>query len=116
VTVFPNPFHGDAVWDGSREREKYIWFANLPERALIRIYSLAGDLIDEIDFDGNTYDAGNIAAIRSTSGERLAFSGGMCAWDLISRADQPVASGLYLYAVSDRGTGEVSVGKFMVIR
>jgi len=116
VLVFPNPYHGDAVWDGAREREAYLWFANLPERALIRIYSLSGDLIDEIDFNGETYDAGNISAIRSTAGESLSFSGGMCAWDLISRNDQPVASGLYLFTVSDRGTGEAFVGKFMVIR
>ncbi len=116
VTVFPNPYHGDAVWDGARERERYLWFANLPERALIRIYSLSGDLVEEIDFDGNTYAAGNISGIRSTSGEGLSFSGGMCAWDLISRSDQPVASGLYMFTVSDRSSGEVSVGKFMVIR
>jgi len=116
VTVFPNPYHGDAVWNGSLERDTYLWFANLPERALIRIYSLSGDLIDEIEFDGETYDAGNLTGIENRTGENLAFSGGMCAWDLISRNDQPIASGLYLFTVSDRKTGEVFVGKFMVVR
>jgi len=116
VRVFPNPYHGDAVWDGSRQRESLLWFANLPERATIRIFSLSGDLVDEMDFDGSTYIGENAMALRPGEGQQQVLSGGMCAWDLISRNDQPVASGLYLFAVTDEGTGENFVGKFMVIR
>lgn len=116
VTVFPNPYRGEAIWDGSRERERVLWFANLPPRAKIRIYSLSGDLVDEIHFDGDAYVGENVLAFRPGEGERQVFSGSMCAWDLISRSDQPVASGLYLFTVTDETSGEVSVGKFMVVR
>jgi len=115
VTVFPNPYHGDAVWDGSLERERVIWFANLPPRATIRIFTLSGDLVDTIHFDADTYDGSGIAELKPRSGERRAFSGSIYAWDLISRNDQPVASGLYLFTVTDASTGETFVGKFMVI-
>ncbi|MCK4546458.1 MAG: hypothetical protein KAW17_03360 [Candidatus Eisenbacteria sp.] len=116
VTVFPNPYHGDAVWDGARERERVLWFANLPERATIRIFSLSGDLVDRIDFDGASYTGGNVMALQPGVGERQVLSGAMCAWDLISSSDQPVASGLYMFTVTDDATGENFVGKFMVIR
>ena len=116
VTVFPNPYRGSAVWDGSRDREKYIWFANLPQHATIRVFTLAGDLVKTIHFDGASYDAGDIQGL-STSGERsLAMSGGMCAWDLITEKDQGAATGLYLYSVENRDTGDQQVGKFMIIR
>jgi hypothetical protein len=116
VTVFPNPYHGDAVWDGARERERLLWFANLPDRATIRIYTLGGDLVQSVEFDGASYSGEDITALRAGEGERQAFSGTMYGWDLISRNDQPVASGLYLYTVTDRASAETSVGKFMVIR
>ena len=36
VSVVPNPYRGQAIWDGDRDREKYVWFINLPMRATIR--------------------------------------------------------------------------------
>jgi len=49
VTVFPNPYRGSAVWDADRATGRYLWFAGLPARALIKIFSLAGDRVAEID-------------------------------------------------------------------
>jgi len=63
VTVFPNPYRGDAAWDGSLRRDRYLWFANLPARCVIRIYTLAGDLVDTIDFDQTTYQPIDIRGI-----------------------------------------------------
>jgi len=40
----------------------------------------------------------------------------MAAWDLVSRKDQGVASGLYLYAVEEPGGGNRQVGKFLIVK
>jgi hypothetical protein len=122
VTVFPNPYRGDAVWDGSLRRDRYLWFANLPPRCTIRIYTLAGDLVDTIDFDQATYQPTDIRGIydptdpRNPERDLPVLSGGMAAWDLVSRKDQGVASGLYLFAVEDRDGGDRQVGKFLIVK
>ena len=116
VQVFPNPYRGEAVWDGTRDREKYIWFANLPRRATIRIFTLAGDLVKTLEFDADTYTAGDVQGLKTGDERLVAMPGGMCAWDLISNRDQAVATGLYVFSVENRDTGRNQVGKFMVIR
>jgi hypothetical protein len=116
VTVVPNPYRGAAVWDGARDREKYVWFVNLPQRATIRIYTLAGDLVKTINFDGRTYDGADVQGLRTAAERTIAISGGICAWDLISDQDQAVATGLYMYSVENMKTGSNQVGKLMVIR
>ena len=116
VVVYPNPYRGQAAWDGSLSREKLIWFRHLPERCVVRIFTLAGDLVDEISFDGATYAAeGNFLLNPSNDGSPV-LSGGQAAWDLLSKEDQPVASGLYFFAVEDLATGEFSTGKFLILK
>ncbi len=116
VLVFPNPYKGAAIWDGSRDREKYIWFANLPPRATIRIFTLAGDLVRTLEFDGATYDARDIQGLDTSAEKIVAMPGGICAWDLITEEDQAAATGLYIFSVLNADTGEQQVGKFLVIR
>jgi len=116
VIVFPNPYNGAAIWDGSRDREKYIWFANLPQRATIRIFTVAGDLVKTIDFDGATYDAADIGGLSTSDEKSVAMSGGLCGWDLITEMDQAAATGLYMFSVYDHGSGRQQVGKFLIIR
>jgi hypothetical protein len=116
VHVFPNPYRGEAVWDGARDREKYIWFVNLPSSATIRIFSLAGDLVKTIEFDARTYKGENVQGLKTGTERIVAMPGGMCAWDLISDKDQAVATGLYIFSVDDRESGETQVGKLMIIR
>lgn len=122
VTVFPNPYHGDAAWDGNLRRDRYLWFTNLPARCVIRIYTLAGDLVDTIDFDQATYQPTDIRGIYDPTNPRdpdrdlPTLSGGMAAWDLISREDQGIASGLYIFSVDDRDTGRRQLGRFLVIK
>lgn len=116
VSVVPNPYRGGAVWDGPRDREKYVWFINLPMRATIRIYTIAGDLVKTINFDGSTYDAGDVQGLNTGVERTVAIPGGICAWDLITDEDQAVATGLYMYSVEDLENGNHHVGKLMVIR
>jgi hypothetical protein len=122
VMVFPNPYRGDAVWDGVLPRDRYLWFVNLPRRCTIRIRTLSGDLVDTIEFDGSTYDAREIRGIydptdpREPERDLPVLSGYMAAWDLISKKDQGIASGLYLFTVEDHETGKVQVGKFLILK
>jgi hypothetical protein len=74
-------------------------FRNLPKcRSTVRIYSVAGDLVQTLFHDGS---AGN----------------GSLPWDLVSRNGQDVTSGIYLFAVEpEDGRFERTIGKFVVIR
>lgn len=122
VKVFPNPYRGDAVWDGSLARDRYLWFVNLPRHCTIRIYTLSGDLVDTIPFDAETYDATEIRGIfdptdvQNPDNDIPVLSGGMAAWDLVSRNDQGIASGLYMFSVEDHDTGKTQLGKFLVLK
>ena len=112
-TVYPNPYRGQALWDGYGSRNKMIWFRNLPEEAEIRIFTLAGDLVDVIQHD-ESYKGQDINNIDERKNPLM--SGGEHAWDLITMYDQATASGLYLFTVEDKNSGKVKEGKFLIIK
>ncbi len=117
VSVFPNPYRAQALWDGSGDRERMLWFINLPARAKIRIYTLAGDLVDEIHHNGATYRGEDVRLMSERIGNtETVLAGGMHAWDLISSYDQAVATGLYFFSVEDMETGKLETGKFVIIK
>lgn len=118
VRVYPNPYYARAIWDGGGERTRKIYFANLPARATITIYTIAGDIVAVLEHDAETYTGMDIEWFRKY-GDRsqpAKFPGGEHAWDLISRYDQAIASGLYLFTVKDIETGNIKTGKFVVIK
>ena len=90
-----------------------IWFRNLPQKAEIRIFSLAGDLVDIIQHD-ETYKGSDIRNIDSQKNPLM--SGGEHAWDMITMHDQDTGSGLYLFTVEDKKSGEIKEGKFLLIK
>src|SRR5207244_10178800 len=61
VSVFPNPYRGESAIDGRdaqgnlNPRKRVIWFVNVPARASIKIYTLAGDLVRKLEYDSATY-------------------------------------------------------------
>ncbi len=117
IYVYPNPYKAGALWDGSGTRDRLIWFANLPARATIRIYSLAGDLIDEIKHDAASYNGSDISRLsQGVASQKTVYSGGEHAWDLITMQNQAVATGLYLYSVKDDDSEDIYTGKFLVIK
>ena len=118
VGVYPNPYYAGAAWDGSGERDRKIYFYNLPARAVIKVYTLSGDLVTEIDHDAATYTGSDIKWFQNFSGLGVPaeFAGGEHAWDLISKYDQAIATGLYLFTVKDLATGNIKRGKFVVIK
>ncbi|MEE8404728.1 MAG: hypothetical protein V3S17_05005 [candidate division Zixibacteria bacterium] len=117
VFVYPNPYridqnYRDRGFEGldslgqrfSREqrpddRTRRIHFANLPPKCNINIYSLDGDLVREIVHDRDPSDPNSTHET----------------WDLITRNTQSVVSGLYYWTVENRETGDVQIGKLVII-
>jgi hypothetical protein len=121
VVVFPNPYRVEARWDqGTLVRDHYLWFANLPKRSTIRIYTLSGDMVFQTEFDGANYHGEGARGIYDPKRELdvppPTLSGAMYGWDLITREGQAAATGLYLYSVEDRDTGKRTVGKFLLVK
>jgi hypothetical protein len=127
ISVFPNPYRGESAFDVRNadgqinDRKRVLWFVNLPARAHIKIYTLAGDIVREYDFDAATYRGIETAGIRPDrsdlfAGRNLVSGGTMAGFDLLNADSQEIASGLYLFSVRDKDSGETQQGKFMVIR
>ncbi len=118
VGVYPNPYYVNAGWDGGTERTRKMYFYNLPARCEIKIYTLAGDVVANLHHDGVAYDGSTIEWFRRFGSVQGAaqFSGGEHAWDLITKFDQAIATGLYLFSVKDADSGDVKTGKFLVIK
>jgi len=74
-------------------------FRNLPKcRCTVRIFTVSGDLVQTLDFNGSD-------------------GAGTLEWDLLTRNGQDVASGIYLYSVDPADSRfDRVIGKFVVIR
>ena len=114
--VYPNPYYAHAAWDGGSERERKIYFYNLPSKAEIRVFTMAGDLVKTMKHDADTYNGSDIEWSQRYSDGTQIMSGGEHAWDLISDHDQATATGLYLFTVENLDTGEMKRGKFVIIK
>lgn len=91
IRVVPNPYIARAAWE-SVEGERRMEFVNLPDRATISIYTLAGDLVQTLEHSGS----------------------GTCVWNMLTVNGQGIAPGLYFYHVNS-DVGE-KVGKFAVVK
>jgi hypothetical protein len=118
IGVYPNPYYAGAAWDGATERTRKIYFYNLPALADVKIYTMTGDLVSEFLHDATSYNGSGIKWFDNFAGVQATpqFAGGEHAWDLISKYDQAIATGLYLFTVKDLGTGTVKRGKFVIVK
>lgn len=130
VAVVPNPYRGDANYeayaynfgnsqqglrwenqdDGTLDwydqQDRRIEFINLPEQAIIRIYTVAGDLVQMLPHNLE----GDNSRWQSLYSEH---------WDLNTRNFQQVSSGLYVFSVEDMtegSGGSIATGKFVIIK
>ena len=90
------------------QTDRRIYFYNLPRKCLIRIFTVSGDLVQIIKHDPDS--PSSYTAWNTDHAE---------AWDLNSRNQQQVVSGLYLFSVEDKteeNKGNIDVGKFVIIR
>lgn len=115
VGVYPNPYRVNAAWDGNTPYTRKLMFYNLPEKAEVRVYTLAGEIVATLDHDAATYN-GDSRWFNDFSSDNRIMPGGEHAWDLLSEANQNLTTGLYLFTVRDKDTGEVQQGKFAVIK
>ena len=111
VTVYPNPYRLDAGYarlgyegtgpgerDRPSDRNRRIHFYNLPADCTIKIFSLDGDLVRQLDHHVPSWDP--------MSNHET--------WDLITRNTQLVVSGLYYWTVESED-GQVQIGKLVII-
>lgn len=109
VIVYPNPYRVDADYRGTgfegrgeehrpENRTRAVNFAQLPPKCIIRIFSLDGDMVDEIEHD----EAPDSPTAMHES------------WDLITRNTQPAVSGIY-YWVVETPDGRTQIGKLVLV-
>ena len=91
IKVVPNPYKATGPFEAQYESK--INFINLPPAAKITVFSMAGDMIIEIQHVNGT---------------------DLESWDLLSRNNQAIVSGLYLYVVET--VDDKYIGKFVVLR
>jgi hypothetical protein len=116
IGVYPNPYYGNAYWDGNSERLRKVYFYNLPSDCEITIYTLAGDIVKRIIHNNNSNGSDlQWFETYAKDGKQL-MAGGEQAWDLITSNDQAIATGLYLFTVKDNQTGNIKKGKFLIIK
>lgn len=102
IYVVPNPYIGYSQLEppnriGDQNRgERRIYFENLPAKCKIKIFTLSGELVKEINRDANV-----------TSGREY--------WNLLNKDGFSVAYGLYLAHIDAPGIGE-KVIKFALIK
>lgn len=115
VGVYPNPYKVNASWDGPNEGDRKLYFFNLPSKAEMRIYTVAGDIVAEFEHDSEAYN-GDISWFDDFSDDPRVLPGGEHAWDLQSEANQILTTGLYLFTVKDLTTGKIEKGKLTIIK
>lgn len=115
VGVYPNPYRLNAAWDGTSARTRRLNFYNLPPRAEIRIYTLAGEIVARLNHDAATYQ-GDIRWYDDFGGSERQLPGGEHSWDLLSENGLDLATGLYLFSVKDLDSNDVQQGKFVIIK
>jgi hypothetical protein len=95
VRVVPNPYVVASGWEQGKEHQ--VQFTHLPERATIRIFNVAGELVRTLDHSAASAPAPSIEP-----------------WDLKNENNQLVAAGLYFYHL-DSPVGSTR-GKFIIIQ
>lgn len=102
VWVEPNPYVQRSGFESRSiatdvliELNREIHFVNVPARCEIRIFTVDGDHVQTIIHD-------NPASSRAI-------------WNLVSRNNRPIASGIYLFSV-ETSDGDRQIGRFVVIK
>lgn len=97
VHTVPDPYYVTNQFEQSTDN-KVIKFVNLPEQAVIRIYSASGVLVNVLEHNTSTF-------------------GGELSWNVRNRNNQVVASGVYFYHIeATQGDSKTRrVGKMTIV-
>lgn len=96
IRAVPNPYYGYSRGYESDRLDNRIKFTNLPTRATIRIYTVSGTLIRQLEKDDT--------------------NGTIVEWDLKNAANIPISSGTYIIHIDMPGLGEHVIKWFGVMR
>lgn len=94
INVFPNPYYGANRME-TNKYEKIVTFTHLPQRATIRIFNLAGQLVRKLEKD--------------SPDEFLR-------WDLLNESRYEVASGIYIVYIELPDIGKTKILKLAIIQ
>lgn len=118
IRVVPNPYIVTESWEptnpytsGRGPRELH--FINLPAKCTIRIFTVNGELVDKIDFDGGAINSTERNGF--TDGFDSGLNNGTAIWDMLSKDNLEIAYGIYLYHIDAPGIGQ-KTGTFAIIK
>lgn len=94
INVFPNPYYGVNPQELNKY-QRFVTFSHLPQKATLRIFNLAGQLVRTISKDAPDQ---------------------FLRWDLSNESQLPVASGLYIVHVDMPDLGKTKILKVAIIQ
>lgn len=94
INVYPNPYYGVNPLETNRF-QRFVTFNNLPAKAKVRIFNLAGQLVRVLDKDDNSQ---------------------FLQWNLLNFYNVPVASGMYIAHLDFPALGKSKVLKLSIIQ
>jgi len=97
VQCIPNPYRAAADWEYGGQRR--VMFIGLPEKATIRIYTVAADLVRVLEHQESPDDTAS----------------DLEPWDLRNEAGEEVAPGVYMFQVESEGMESIA-SKVMIIK
>lgn len=102
IKVVPNPYivtnlMEPAVRNIYLNQRRRIMFTHIPAQCQIKIFTISGYFIDEIDVNNEP-------------------DNGIVHWDLLTKEGLDIAPGVYIYYVKSKKTGKVKMGKFAIIK
>ena len=102
IEVVPNPYVATnrmetAVANQFLNQRRRLMFTHLPARCEIKIFTVSGVLVDEIDVENDE-------------------DNGTAHWNLLTKEGLEIAAGVYIYYVRAKKTGDEKIGKFSVIK
>jgi hypothetical protein len=110
VHTVPDPYYVTSGYEQTTDT-KIIKFVNLPSKAIIRIYSSSGVLVNLLENPGASCQ--NV----SNTGSPINPIGGECTWNVRNRNNQVVASGVYFYHIEANVAGGTArrVGRMTIV-
>jgi len=110
VHTVPDPYYVTSEFEQTTDT-KIIKFVNLPDKAIIRIYSSSGVLVNLLENPGPS--CSNV----SRTGKPDNATGGECIWNVRNRNNQVVASGVYFYHIEANTQGGTArrVGRMTIV-
>jgi len=113
IKVVPNPYvitneMEPAVMNEGFNQRRRILFTNIPAKCDIKIYTISGLLVDEIDVNNSTENGDELNP--NSEGN------GTVKWNLLTKEGLDIAAGYYIYHVKSKESGKEKVGKFAIIK